>query len=83
MDDIVAGAEDYSDVIAIYYQLTYLMRKYSFPMGKWAFNSEPLRDIWNVVGLEIEPITEVLGVDWDTNRYIIFTDQRDHSDTVG
>ena len=83
MDDFVACAEDDSDVIAIYYQLTALMRKYSFPMGKWSFNSEPLRDIWKVVGREIEPISQVLGVDWDTNRDILFTDQRDVSDTAG
>jgi hypothetical protein len=83
MDDFVAGAEDDSDVIAIYYQLTALMRKYSFPMGKWASNSEPLRDIRKFVGLEIEPITQVLGVDWGTNRDILFTDQRGVLDTAG
>ena len=34
MYDFVAGAEDDNDVIAIYYQLTALMRKYIFLMGK-------------------------------------------------
>jgi hypothetical protein len=33
VDDFVAGAED-NGVIALYYQLTALMRKFSFPMGK-------------------------------------------------
>jgi len=62
MDDFVAGAEDDNGVIAINYQLTALMRKYNLPMGKWASNSELLRNIWKVGGLEIKPITQVLGV---------------------
>jgi hypothetical protein len=76
MDDFVAGAVD-DEVIAIYYQLTALMRKYSFPMGKWASNSIPLKDIWKVGGLETKPDTQVLGVDWDTTRDALFTDQTD------
>ena len=47
MDDFAAGAEDSNGVITIYYQLTALMRKVSLPMGKWASNSEPLRDRWS------------------------------------
>jgi len=80
MDDFVAGAEDYKGVIAIYYQLTALMRKYSFPMGKWASNSELLRNIWKVGGLEIKPITQVLGVSWDITRDTLFRDPRDVTD---
>jgi len=80
MDDFVAGAEDDNAVIAIYYQLTALMQKYSFPMGKWASNSELLRNIWKVGGLEIKPITQVLGVSWDITRDTIFTDHRDVTD---
>ena len=45
MCDFLAGAEEDNGVIAIYYQLTALMRKYTFPMGKWASNSELLRNI--------------------------------------
>jgi len=62
MDDFVAGVEDDNDVIAIYYQLTALMRKYNFPMGKWAYNSESLKTIRGVGGLENKSITQVLGV---------------------
>jgi len=80
MDDFVAGAEDDNGVIAIYYQLTALMRKYSFPMGKWASNSELFRNIWKVGGLEIKPITQVLGVRWDITRDTLFTDHRDVTD---
>jgi len=42
------------------------MRKISFPMGKWASNSEPLKNIWRANGLETEAVTRVLGVSWDT-----------------
>jgi hypothetical protein len=80
MDDFVAGAEDDNGVIAIYYQRAALMRKYSFPMGKWASNSELLRNIWGVDGIEIKSITQVLGVSWDTMRDTLFTDHKDVTD---
>jgi len=53
------------------------MRKYSFPMGKWASNSELLTNIWKVGGLEITSITQVLGVSWDITLDTLFTDHRD------
>jgi hypothetical protein len=68
MDDFVAGADDDNGVIAIYYQLTALMQRYSFPMGKWTSNSEPLNDIWRVNGFEIKTVAQVLGVNWDTTQ---------------
>jgi hypothetical protein len=34
MDHFAAGAEDDNDVITTYFQLTALMRKFSFPIGK-------------------------------------------------
>ena len=77
MDDFVAGAEDDIGVITIYYQLTALMHKFSFPMGKWASNSELLRNIWKVGGVEFKSVTQVLGVNWDTTRDTLFTDHRD------
>jgi hypothetical protein len=77
MDDFVAGAVDDNEAIAIYYQLTALMRNYILPMGKWASKSIPLKDIRKVGGLETKPVTQVLGVDWDTTRDVLFTDQRD------
>jgi hypothetical protein len=54
MDDFAAGAEDSNGLITIYYQLTSLTLKISLPMGKWASNSEPLRKIWRISGLEIK-----------------------------
>ena len=79
-DDFVAGAEDDKGVITIYYQLTALMRKFSFPVGKWASNSELLKNIWRVGGLEIKSVTQVLVVNWDTMRGTLFTDPRDVTD---
>ena len=77
MDDFVDGAEDDNDVIAIYYQLTALMREYSFPMWKWASNSEYLKTIWGVCGLENKSVTQVLRVNWDTTRDTLFAVHRD------
>jgi hypothetical protein len=77
MDDFVAGAEDDNGVISTYYQLTALTRKYSFPMGKWASNSEHLKNIWRIGGLEMKFVTQVLGLSWDTMLDTLFTDHRD------
>jgi len=82
MDDFAAGAEDDNGVITIYYQLTALMRKFSFPMGKWASNSESLKNIWRVGGLEIKSTTQVLGVNWDTVGDTLFIDPSDVTDKV-
>ena len=76
--DFVAGGEDDNGVIAIYYQITALMRKYIFPMGKWASNSELLRNISKVGGLEIKSITQILGVSWDITRDTLHRPQRRH-----
>jgi hypothetical protein len=46
-------------------------------MVKWASNTEPLRNIWGVSGLEIKSTTQVLGLSWDTVRDTLFTDHRD------
>jgi hypothetical protein len=54
MGDFAAGAGYSNSLITIYYQLTAHMRKISLPMGKWASNSEPMRNIWRVSGLEIK-----------------------------
>ena len=82
MNDFVAGAKEDNCVITIYYQLTAVMRKFSFSMGKWASNSELLKNIWRVGGLEIKSVTQVLGVNWDTTRDTLFTDSRDVTDKV-
>jgi hypothetical protein len=62
MYDFVARAEDDNDDMATYYQLSALMRKYNFPMGKWASNSDPLKNIWRTSGLEIKSTTQVVGI---------------------
>jgi len=76
MDDFAAGADEDNEVISIYYQLTALMRQFSFPMGKWASNSEVLRDIWKSSGTETKEVTQVLGVNWDTRSDTLFIDHR-------
>jgi hypothetical protein len=56
------------------------MWKFIFQMGKWASNSEVLRNIWEVGGLEFRSVTQVLGVHRDTSRDTLFTDHRDVTD---
>ena len=76
MDDFAAGAEDDKDYISIYYQLTALMRQFSFQMGKWASNSEVLRDIWISSCTKTKDVTQVLGVNWDTRSDTLLIDHR-------
>jgi len=45
-------------------------------MGKWASNSESLKTIWGVGGLENKSVTQVLGVNWETTRDTLFADYR-------
>jgi hypothetical protein len=40
MDDYAAGAENDNGAIAIYYELTTMMKLIIFPLAKWASNSE-------------------------------------------
>jgi hypothetical protein len=49
-------------------------------MGKWASNSEGLRNIWKLGGLEFTSVTQVLGENWDTTWDTLFTDHRDVTD---
>jgi hypothetical protein len=80
IEDFVAGAEEDNDVIATYYQLSALMRKYRFPMGKWASKSDPLKNKWRNGGLEIKSTTREQGVGWDTTRDTLLTDHIDVTD---
>jgi hypothetical protein len=76
MDDFAARKEDDNDVVTVYYHLAALMRKFSFPMGKWVSNSEPLRYIWKASCTETKNVTQILGVNWDTRRDTLFIDHR-------
>jgi hypothetical protein len=45
VDDFAAGAENEVKVIALYYELTSLMRQIRLPMAKWASNSTQLKTV--------------------------------------
>jgi len=66
MDDFAAGAEDDNSVIALYYEITALMKLLNFPLSKWVSNSEQMKAIWKVEGQNIDEQTRVLGVNWNT-----------------
>ena len=66
VDDFIAGAQGENDAIALYYELTSLMKKINLPMSKWATNSTQLTKIWKTEGRETTLETHVLGVPWNT-----------------
>ncbi len=59
IDDFAAGADNDNCAIAIYYELTALMKLINFPLAKWGSNSEHLKATWR--GQDIEIQTQVLG----------------------
>jgi hypothetical protein len=68
MDDFTAGAEDDNSVIALYYEMTALMKLLTFPLSKWASNLEQMMAIRKAEGQDIEEQTQVLGVNWNTKN---------------
>jgi hypothetical protein len=66
VDDFAAGAENEVQLITLYYELTFLMRKIRLFMGKWASNCTQLLTIWTAEGQKFDAETQVLGVDWNT-----------------
>jgi len=65
-DDFTAGAENDNVAIAIYSELTALMKLIHFPLAKWASNSKQLKAMWRDEGQDTEVQTDVLGVSWHT-----------------
>ena len=65
MDIFAAGAED-NGVIALYYEITAMMKLLNFSLYKLASNSEQMKAIWKVEGQNIDEQTRVLGVNWNT-----------------
>ena len=66
VDDFAAGTANEVEVIALYYELTSLMRQIQLPMAKWASNSQQLKAVWTAEGQRFDAETQVLGVDWNT-----------------
>ncbi|XP_023711286.1 uncharacterized protein LOC111866509 [Cryptotermes secundus] len=66
VDDFAAGAENEVEVIALYYELTSLMRQIPLPMAKWASISTHLKTVWTAEGQRFDAETQVLGIDWNT-----------------
>ena len=66
MDDVVAGVVDRNGAISIYYELSALMTTTKLPMAKLAISCEELKGIWKAEGQEIYRMTQVLGVDLNT-----------------
>ena len=58
----------------------HLCGKIILPMGKWGSNSEPLKKIRRVIGLETKAVTQILGVSWGTVKNTFFRDHRDVPD---
>jgi hypothetical protein len=82
MDDFAAGAEDDNGEITLFHELTAMMRQIRLPMAKWVTNSEQLKGIWSVYGLETKKETQVLGVEWNTESDTFSVDHRDITDKL-
>jgi hypothetical protein len=76
VDDVTAGAETDNEVIALYYELTSLMKQIQLAMAKWATNSPQLKAIWKAEGQEINREVQVLGVDWSTDTDFFSVDHQ-------
>jgi len=77
MDDCAAGAESDNGAITIHNELTALMKLISFPLAKWASNSEQLKAIWRAEGQEIEVQSQVLGVNRNIETDCFSTDHEE------
>lgn len=82
VDDFAAGAENEIEVIALYYELTSLMRQIRLPMAKWASNSTQLKTVWTAEGQRFNAETQVLGVDWNTETDTFSIDHEVITDKV-
>lgn len=82
MDDFAASAEDDSEAITIYYEMSGMLRQIKMPMAKWATNSVPLQGIWEAEGREIKREVRVLGVGWSTESDSLVFDHRDITDKL-
>jgi hypothetical protein len=80
MDDFAVSVEEENQAIAVYYELTSLLKLTSLPLSKWATNSIPLKEIRNAEGKETKSETSVLGVNWDTEGDFLTFDHKPISD---
>ncbi|GBN35554.1 S phase cyclin A-associated protein in the endoplasmic reticulum [Araneus ventricosus] len=76
VDDFISGADSLQDALEISAQAVSIMNQASMVLRKWTRNSDELRQLWKLEGLETElqdnPIslkvksTKVLGMLWNT-----------------
>jgi hypothetical protein len=80
MDDFTASVEDDNENLAIYYELTSLLKQIRLPTAKRASNSELVKEIWRTERRELKSETGVLGVTWNTGSDSLLFDYQDITD---
>ncbi|GFU45794.1 integrase catalytic domain-containing protein [Nephila pilipes] len=74
MDDFVIGTSTDTEVITLYREMLQLTSHTSLPLAKWTTNSKALQGVWKQENVPFREITQVLGVEWDTDKDVFQID---------
>ncbi|GFS86326.1 integrase catalytic domain-containing protein, partial [Nephila pilipes] len=74
MDDFVIGTSTDTEAITFYREMLQLTSHISLPLAKWTTNSKALQGVWKQENVPFREITQVLGVEWDTDKGVFQID---------
>ncbi|GFS28562.1 integrase catalytic domain-containing protein, partial [Nephila pilipes] len=74
MDDFVIGTSTDTEAITLYREMLQLTSHISLPLAKWTTNSKALQGVWKQENVPFREITQVLGVEWDTDKDVFQID---------
>ncbi|GFT40660.1 integrase catalytic domain-containing protein [Nephila pilipes] len=74
MNDFVMGTSAHTEATILYQEMQQLTSHISLPLAKWTTNSKILQDMWKQENVEFKNITQVLGVNLDTDRDVFQID---------
>ncbi|GFU29059.1 integrase catalytic domain-containing protein [Nephila pilipes] len=74
MDYFVIGTSTDTEAITLYREMLQLTSHISLPLAKWTTNSKALQGVWKQENVPFREITQVLGVEWDTDKDVFQID---------
>ncbi|GFT42722.1 integrase catalytic domain-containing protein [Nephila pilipes] len=74
MDGFVIGTSTDTEAITLYREMLQLTSHISLPLAKWTTNSKALQGVWKQENVPFREITQVLGVEWDTDKDVFQID---------
>ncbi|GFQ98971.1 integrase catalytic domain-containing protein [Trichonephila clavata] len=74
MDDFVIGTSTDTEATTLYREMLQLTSHISLPLAKWTTNWKTLQGVWKQENVPFREITQVLGVKWDTDKYVFQID---------